>query len=546
MKLYHLLSTILLCSLFGCQSIAEIKLIPHPQYMVVEKGNYPFTNELKVYAHTNFTQELESLTDAFADDFGITVIASQQQDADMELCFDSTLMPEQEEAYQLDVTADGIVAKARTEAGIFYAIQTLHQLVITKVAGEEYEVPKLNITDYPSLEYRALMLDEGRYFKGGNVVKQLLDQMALLKMNTFHWHLTDDQGWRIEIDKYPLLTQVGAYRDSTQMDWYESKEYDGVPHGGFYTKEQIRNIISYAAKRHITIVPEIDMPGHSAAAVAAYPWLSAPQNKISVPCSFGVKYDVFNVADPKVRGFLEDVISEVVELFPSEIIHIGGDEVRREQWDNCPKVNKFIKDKKLASSADLQIWFTNWISNVINKKGRTMMGWNDITGDKLHHFQADNSEGTQKLSPGTIVQFYRGNNDMLTRSAERGLKIVNAFSEFTYLDYSYEYDSIQATYDFKPISLERAYEFNAVPDNFPTELSSSVIGGSCQMWGEWIPTVESMNHQIYPRLAAYAEVLWTPREKKDYQRFYNSIQYFLNRWQREGIVYGPTVSKQQI
>ena len=402
----------------------------------------------------------------------------------------------------------------------------------------------MTITDYPALSWRSFMLDEGRYFKGEKVVKQILDEMALLKMNVFQWHLTDDQGWRIEIKKYPRLTEIGAFRDSTQMEWYESHHYDGKPHGGFYTQTQIRNIIKYASERHITIIPEIEMPGHSAAAIAAYPWLSATGKEIKVPCNFGVQYDVFNVTDPKVLNFLNDVIDEVTALFSSGILHIGGDEVRYDQWNASSSVQKFIQEKGFSSASDIQVWFTNQMSKVIAQKGWRMMGWNDITGEKLHHFQSGDKEGTERLAPGTIVQFWKGDSDMLQRAAEQGQHIVNSYNNFTYLNYSYEYDSLQATYEFKPISLQRAYEFKPVPENFPVHLVPQILGASCQMWGEWIPTVESMNYHIYPRIGAYAEVFWTLPIQKDYVRFRKSLEYFLTRWKKQGIIYGPTRNNQ--
>ena len=396
--------------------------------------------------------------------------------------------------------------------------------------GDGVSIPECNIEDAPQLGWRSFMLDEGRSFKGMAVVKQLLDDMARLKMNVFHWHLTDDQGWRIEIRKYPLLTEVGARRDSTQVGWYEYNTYDGKPHEGFYTQAQIKEIIEYAAARHITVVPEIEMPGHSAAAVAAYPWLSAAGKQIRVPCKFGVQYNVFNPADERVLGFLEDVLDEVMDLFPSKVIHIGGDEVRYDEWKNSGQVMDFIAENNLGSPAGLQVWFTNKIASYIESKGRRMMGWNDITGDQLHHFQNEAAESKVGLSPDAVVQFWSGKPELMLKSARHGNDIVNSFNEYTYLDYSTEYDPVQATYNWKPISLEKAYSFSPVPDGFPEELKCKVIGAGCQMWGEWIPTVEKMNRQVYPRIAAYAEAFWSAPSQKDFARFQRSLLPFLTRW----------------
>ena len=541
-KVLFICVTMLLICISGKATERNLLLIPYPQQVSIKQGNYNLTDNVKIGADPLFTQELKKLQEVLTEDFGLKSQIVKPSKSDISLCYDASFMQEEKEAYQLEVTDMKIPIRAQMATGIFYGIQSLRQLI--KSEAGKWIIPKLTITDYPALSWRSFMLDEGRYFKGEKVVKQILDEMALLKMNVFQWHLTDDQGWRIEIKKYPRLTEIGAFRDSTQMEWYESHHYDGKPHGGFYTQTQIRNIIKYASERHITIIPEIEMPGHSAAAIAAYPWLSATGKEIKVPCNFGVQYDVFNVTDPKVLNFLNDVIDEVTALFSSGILHIGGDEVRYDQWNASSSVQKFIQEKGFSSASDIQVWFTNQMSKVIAQKGWRMMGWNDITGEKLHHFQSGDKEGTERLAPGTIVQFWKGDSDMLQRAAEQGQHIVNSYNNFTYLNYSYEYDSLQATYEFKPISLQRAYEFKPVPENFPVHLVPQILGASCQMWGEWIPTVESMNYHIYPRIGAYAEVFWTLPIQKDYVRFRKSLEYFLTRWKKQGIIYGPTRNNQ--
>ena len=541
-KVLFICVTMLLICISGKATERNLLLIPYPQQVSIKQGNYNLTDNVKIGADPLFTQELKKLQEVLTEDFGLKSQIVKPSKADISLCYDASFTQEEKEAYQLEVTDMKITIRAQMATGIFYGIQSLRQLI--KSEAGKWIIPKLTITDYPALSWRSFMLDEGRYFKGEKVVKQILDEMALLKMNVFQWHLTDDQGWRIEIKKYPRLTEIGAFRDSTQMEWYESHHYDGKPHGGFYTQTQIRSIIKYASERHITIIPEIEMPGHSAAAIAAYPWLSATGKEIKVPCNFGVQYDVFNVTDPKVLNFLNDVIDEVTTLFSSGILHIGGDEVRYDQWNASSSVQKFIQEKGFSSASDIQVWFTNQMSKVIAQKGWRMMGWNDITGEKLHHFQSGDKEGTERLAPGTIVQFWKGDSDILQRAAEQGQHIVNSYNNFTYLNYSYEYDSLQATYEFKPISLQRAYEFKPVPENFPVHLVPQILGASCQMWGEWIPTVESMNYHIYPRIGAYAEVFWTLPIQKDYVRFRKSLEYFLTRWKKQGIIYGPTRNNQ--
>lgn len=509
----------------------SLTILPYPQSVDVTGGNLSLpANMLKIGSVPEFAKEVEFIISQLKADKGIDLSKTSLKRAAIKVLKETGPDFQKVGSYRIDVSDNGVVIRASGAEGAFYALQTLYQIVM--VSGSGISIPKCRILDYPQLGWRSFMLDEGRSFKGMDVVKQLLDDMARLKMNVFQWHLTDDQGWRIEIKKYPLLTEVGARRDSTQVGWYEYNTYDGKPHEGFYTQDQIKEIIRYAAARHITVVPEIEMPGHSAAAVAAYPWLSAANTPIKVPCKFGVQYNVFNPADERVSGFLKDVLDEVMALFPSDIIHIGGDEVRYDEWKASGQVMDFIEKNDLGSPSGLQVWFTNEIASYIESKGKRMMGWNDITGDKLHHFQSESSEAKVGLSPDAVVQFWLGNPDLMVKAAGNGNDIVNSFNEYTYLDYSSEYDPVQATYNWKPISLEKAYSFSPVPDGFPKELEDKVIGAGCQMWGEWIPTVEKMNHQVYPRIAACAEAFWLLSSKKDFSRFERSLVPFLDLWKR--------------
>lgn len=535
MKLNYFLSVFVLFAMSINSSYAQdLPIIPYPQEVNMIEGNLDIREGFKIYLDKSLTKETCYFISELNKLQVTSEIVSDKNQANLILSIKLMQKDDKKESYDLVIGDKVIKIMSTSKEGFFYGIQSLLQLV----ANNRSTLPQAIIHDYPAYAWRSFMLDEGRYFKGEKVVKQLLDEMALLKMNIFHWHLTEDQGWRIEIKKYPKLTEVGAFRDSTQMDWYESNDYDGVPHGGYYSQKQIKEIIEYAADRNITIVPEIEMPGHSAAAIAAYPWLGAENKEISVPTRFGVQYDVFNVADPKVRTFLKDVLSEVIDLFPSPVIHIGGDEVRYDQWIESQQVQNFIKEKELDTPANLQVWFTNYISQFIKNKNRRMMGWNDITGDKLHHFHEE-SKVKEPLAEGTIVQFWKGDNDLLIQAAQAGHDIVNSTNDYTYLNYSYVYDSLEATYEFQPISLEKAYHFSPIPDNFPKDLSHKIIGGGCQMWGEWIPTEESMNKRLYPRIAALAEAFWTKSEKQDYLRFIQNMENIITRWEELGYSYGP-------
>lgn len=506
---------------------SSINILPQPLDVKRTAGNFRIDKNTVVSG--NLSAESRLLIGILANSFGLDLRTGNPSENNfIELRLDNSSSDRLgSEGYYLQVRNDKIQITAPTTAGIFYGIQSLRQLI--KNDDGVYSIPCLEITDRPRFSWRAFMLDESRYFKGEDQVKKLLDEMAMLKMNVFHWHLTDDQGWRIEIKKYPLLTEIGSKRDSTQIgdrDW-NSNKYDGKPHAGFYTQEQIKNIIDYARERHIVIVPEIEMPGHSRAAIASYPWLGVTKKQIKVPVKFGVGEDVFDVTDPRVMQFLEDVLNEVMTLFPSNVIHIGGDEVKYEHWKADEGVKEYMKKKGLISPADLQIEFTNRISHYLDGKNRRMMGWNDIIGSAVDYFTkpADKSV-SQDLSKSTIVHFWVGSPELVNKAVSKGHDVVNSFHEFTYLDYAYDYTS-----------LEKAYSFDPIPEGLDSKYHNKILGLGCQMWGEWIPTVKSMDKQIFPRIAAYAEVGWSPREKKNFDHFKQSIRFFYGHWKEAGIDY---------
>lgn len=517
--------------LIACKEapIVDYEIIPQPNSIFYSSGSKTLKNNVKVYAAENVAQEALLLKEYLTDDFGMTVeTVDQEKNADILLQLNEQHNPEKEDGYKLDVTKKSITLTSNSQAGVLNAVQSLRQIV--REEDGKFIVQNGTINDYPAFAWRAFMLDEARHFKGKEVVKDLLDEMALMKMNIFHWHLTDDQGWRIEIKKYPKLTEVGAYRDSTEINHFHSDLYDGKPHSGFYTQEDIKELVEYAAQRHITIVPEFEMPGHSSAPIAAYPELGVTGKQIQVPGQFGVHYDIYDVTNPKVLAFFSDVFDELIELFPSPVIHIGGDEIRYDQWNNSRTVRAYMRKHDLKTPAELQVFFTNNISNMLKEKGKTMMGWNDITGAQLHHYQSDKDtkDVNQKLADGTIVQFWKGDTALILNTLQDGYDVVNSFHEYTYLDYNYE-----------SIPLSKAYSFNPIPNGLPKELESKVLGMGCQMWSEFIPTVESMQKKVFPRIAAYSEAAWTLPGNKDYENFRERLPYLLDRWDEQGIAYGP-------
>jgi hexosaminidase len=508
---------------------AGIHIIPCPDKIVVGKGNFKLTSGIPVISNELTNQEANYLADILEKSCGKKPEV-QTKGKGIQLVLDPLLKSELgNEGYRLRVQPKGITVEGATNAGIFYGIQSLRQLLPSdfEFDPDQNKIAKIQevlIVDKPRFPWRAFMFDESRHFKGSEVVKGLLDQMALLKMNVFHWHLTDDQGWRIEIKKYPKLTSVGGFRTDTQTARHSDMR-SGVPHGGFYTQEQIKEIIAYASERHIQIVPEIEMPGHAMAAIAAYPWLGTLGTTTEVPVTFGKMDDSFNITDPKVYNFLEDVLSEVFALFPGKVVHIGGDEVKFDAWKSSEKIQSYMKNEGLSTPVDLQIYFTNRISQFLDSNNKRMMGWNEILGDNVHDWQdTSDMDVNQKLAKSTIVHFWKGSLELINKAVSNGYDVVNSYHAQTYLDYNYN-----------AIPLSKAYDFDPIPEGLDSKYDSKVLGFGCQMWSEWIPTLEKMNLQIFPRLAAYAEVGWTAKTKKDYTKFLSCLPELEKRWDLLGI-----------
>lgn len=532
-KLVFLLILSLIVSKISAQN--AVNIIPQPQEVILGERSFTINGQTKIY----FQSENQSVAKQLqlhiqSGSEGLFELVETEKGKNG-IIFKSNSDFGKED-YELIVSANGISITASGAAGWFYGMQTLKQLfpvdyenAATKLIS--IEIQAMKIRDTPRFSWRAFMLDESRYFKGKKQVKMLLDEMAKLKMNVFHWHLVDDQGWRIEIMKYPLLTEIGSKRKSTQvgpLKW-QSPIQSAEPHEGFYTQEEIKEIVQYAADRQITVVPEIEMPGHSSAAIATYSWLGTAKNEIEVPIKFGVGPDVYDVSDPKVYKFLTDVLDEVMDLFPSKVIHIGGDEVRYNEWKESESVQAYMKQKELATPAELQVFFTNSISQYLKSKGRRMMGWNEIMGHNLHEYQDEaDTKSSQRLAQESVIHFWKGDVALATEAASNGYEIVNSLHSNTYLDY-----------DYSSIPLSKAYSFDPVPDELDSKYHDKVIGTGCQMWGEWIPTDGHMHFMVFPRIAAYAEVGWTNPENKDFESFKVALVRFQKQWQIKGIYFAP-------
>ncbi|WMB15701.1 beta-N-acetylhexosaminidase [Akkermansia muciniphila] len=452
---------------------------------------------------------------------------------------DPSLAARGEEAYSIQSSPGGIILSAADARGIFYAGQSLVQMmpaIFHDGTADKSIVPwnisetPFRITDYPRFSWRALMIDEARHFFGEKTIKQIIDQMALLKMNILHWHLTDDTGWRIEIKKYPLLTSIGSKRRESEIGTWNSGKSDGTPHEGFYTQEQIRDIVQYAARRNITVVPEIEMPGHASAAAAAYPFLSL-KTPVEVPTTFIVN-TAFDPTSEKTYAFLSDVLDEIAALFPGKIIHIGGDEVRYDkQWKGVPEIEEFMKKNGMKNYADVQMYFTNRMSGIIAQKGRRMMGWNEIYG---HDVNGDGGgKAGAKLDTNAVIQFWKGNTGLAKNAIRDGHDVINSLHTSTYLDYSYGSIPLQKAYGFEPVfpGLEEQYH-------------SRVKGLGTQVWTEWIATPERLHYQAFPRVCAFAEVGWTPAGNKDFPDFKKRLKAYSEHMDLMGIKFARNIISQ--
>ena len=424
------------------------------------------------------------------------------------------------EGYQLTVSDNGIRIAGSTDAGVFYGIQTLRKSIPATAQGMNVELPAATINDYPRFAYRGMMLDVSRHFFPVDSVKTYLDILALHNQNTFHWHLSDDQGWRIEIKKYPELTQIGSKRKETVIG-HNSGTYDGKEYGGFYTQDQIRDVINYAAERHITIIPEIDMPGHQLAALATYPELGCTGGPYDVWGQWGVADDVICAGNEKSMQFLEDVLSEVIDLFPSEYIHVGGDEAGKSAWKKCPKCQALMKEKGMKNVDELQSYMIHRAEEFLNSKDRKLIGWDEIL------------EGG--LAPEATVMSWRGEDGGI-KSARMGHDVVMTPGNYMYLDF-YQADPKTQPYaigGYTPI--KKVYSYDPVPaDSLTAEECRHILGVQANTWTEYIQTPEHLEYMMFPRALAVAEIGWTPQELRTWEDFKPRMNAHISKLQGMGI-----------
>ena len=505
---------------------AQYDIVPLPQSIELQKGEpFVLNGDVQILAGEGLQQEAEFMQAYLRDITGLSLAISQKRTGKVTF-IELTVSPKvtAPEGYVLTVNKKGVTIAGGSAAGVFYGIQTLRKAVV----NNQLFAPVV-ITDAPRFSWRGMHLDCSRHFFPVSFVKKFIDLLALHNMNVFHWHLTDDQGWRIEIKKWPRLTTIGSQRSGTIIGTNSDID-DGIPYSGFYTQAELREIVAYAAARHITIVPEIDMPGHMLAALAAYPELGCTGGPYQVGHYWGVYKDVLCVGNPRVYEFVQDVLTEVMDIFPSEVIHIGGDETPTEKWNQCEKCRGFFANEAFVHEAliariggvpaegqslrpadNYQAYFTERVFNFLTSKGRRALGWDEILDGAPHDAMIMSWRGS---APGA-------------KAAEVGHDVVMTPTTHCYFDYQQVKDT-----EFEPsrcggfIPIEKVYALDPVPDSLSVEARSHILGTQANLWTEYMTNEQMVEYQALPRMSALAEVQWTQPERKNYEAFLQRLTCF--------------------
>lgn len=506
-------------SAMAMATLSSFNLVPAPVSVVPGLGTFDLNAKTVILASEAALDDAKLFAEQIAAGTGLK-LPVEQGEAPRNGAILLRLDPDRrgntsDEGYTLEVSPFQIRIDAASPAGLFYGCQTLRQMMPAATFGTKatgpVQIACARIEDAPRFRWRGAMLDSARHFMPKAFVMRFIDLLALHKLNSFHWHLTDDQGWRIEIKRYPKLTEVGAWRDETLVGHYGAKEpkYDGVRHGGFYTQDEIREIVAYAARRHVNVVPEIEMPGHAQAAIAAYPELGNTDEQLRVMTTWGVNPNVLNTEDATIE-FLQNVLAEVIELFPSKFIHVGGDECPKEQWKASERVQAKRKALGLKDEHEMQSWFIRQMDKWLADRGRRLIGWDEIL------------EGG--LAPGATVMSWRGVEGGIT-AAKAGHDVVMAPTSHLYFDYYQARPTSEeplAIGGFLP--LEKVYSFDPVPEGFTEDEAKHVLGAQGQLWSEYISTPEQAEYMGFPRICALAEVVWTPQAKRDFPDFLERLK----------------------
>ncbi|UGU14320.1 beta-N-acetylhexosaminidase [Sinomicrobium kalidii] len=521
------------------KNVKKVGIIPHPVSVEFQNDVFVLDEDTKI----SYPESFASVATFFSDYINNgAAIKMEKADGDSRntVVFKKVDSIAKAEAYKLSVTPKKIIISSSSPKGAFYAMQSLRQLMPVGLEkgnylenGEkEIAIPTVEVYDEPRFAYRGQMLDVGRHFFPVEFIKKYIDLMAMFKFNTFHWHLTEDQGWRIEIKKYPRLTEVAAYRDSTVIGHYRDKprKWDTTRYGGFYTQEEVKEVVKYAQDRFITVIPEIEMPGHSEAALAAYPELGCTGGPYQVQGIWGIHKNIYCTKEETFE-FLEGVLDEVVELFPSKYIHIGGDEAPKDNWEQCDVCQALIRSEGLADEHELQSYFIQRMEKYLNSKGKQIIGWDEIL------------EGG--LAPNATVMSWRGTEGAV-EAAKQHHDVILTPTSHCYLDY-YQYREDKEKKDPLAIGgylpLEKVYSFEPVPEELTAEEAKYVLGSQVNVWTEYMKTPEKVEYMAYPRAIAMAEVAWSTKKNKNYDNFLYRLEPVIKRLDALGVKHGDKVEE---
>ena len=510
-------------------SVNKYNIVPYPQQLVPQSGEFVFNAKTRILCSLKQTETLK-LAQQFAaqlklvSGLNLKICDLTGADTTNAVLFQEHINQENTESYSLQISTKTIRIESGSANGFFYGLQSLYQLMPPEIYGKKqicfkkWFAPSVMIADAPRFAYRGLHLDVCRHFFPLSFIKKYIDAMAIHKLNYFHWHLTDDQGWRIEIKKYPRLTEVGSRRAETLEGYYYSRypqQFDGKPYGGFYTQDEAREIVAYAAQRFITVIPEIEMPGHAIAALASYPYLSCRRDStLKVATRWGVFPDVYCPRDTTFR-FLENVLTEIMAIFPSKYIHIGGDECPKDRWKVCPDCQERIQKEGLKDESGLQSYFVHCIEEFLNSKGRKIIGWDEILDGGL--------------APNATVMSWRGTRGGIA-AAKAGHDVIMTPGVSCYFDH-YQADPVT-----EPISiggylpLSMVYNFEPVPTELNIAEAKHILGAQANLWTEYISTTEHAEHMAFPRVSALAEVLWSNKTNCNWDSFRHRMSSEFERY----------------
>ena len=513
--------------------VADYNVIPLPQEVTLtQKGAFVLTGATPIVypeGDEQLKNDAQFLSDYIAD---VTALRLTTTSAKVKNAITLRLNKKVQgkEGYVITVDKKGVVIEGATAAGVFYGVQTLRKSIPVDKSLTEVTLPAVMLKDAPRFGYRGVMLDCARHYFPVKFVKQFIDLIAMHNMNVFHWHLTDDQGWRIEVKKYPGLAKIGSVREKTVLG-HNSDVFDDTPYGGYYTQEEAREIVKYAADRFITVIPEIDMPGHMIAALAAYPDMGCTGGPYKVCQIWGVMPDVLCLGNEKTYQFCEDVLSEMMDIFPSEYIHLGGDETPNVRWKECPKC-KALMAKENLTPGKLQGYFTNRIEKFVNSKGRRIIGWDEILDGDIN--QSATIMSWRGTAPGA-------------RGAKMGHDVIMSPSSHVYFDY---YQTRQGESQWEEplliggnLPIERTYSLEPVPEGADADTASHIIGVQGNLWTEYIAGPSLAEYQVLPRMGALSEVQWRPQGQKDFENYKVRQTKMLKLYDAYGLVYAKHMWK---